>query len=154
VSRRKRTRRDEGVASLSITSMMDMMTIILIFLLRSFSTDEIAITPSAELRLPVSTATLRPTVQVLVAVSSGGIAVDGLRVADAQPAADLRIPTLVDALKDKARRAVPGDAEPEVEGLLLIECDRAIRFDVLRRVLYSAGEAGFPRYKLVVAHGR
>lgn len=154
MSRRRRARRVVETASLSITSMMDMMTIILIFLLRSFSTDEIAITPSAELRLPVSTATTRPTVHVLVAVSSAGIAVDGLRVADAQPGAELGIPELIDALKDKARRAVPGEADAPVEGLLLVECDRATRFEVLRRVLYSAGEAGFPRYKLVVAHGR
>jgi biopolymer transport protein ExbD len=154
VSRRRRARRDEATATLSITSMMDMMTIILIFLLRSFSTDEIAITPSADLHLPLSNATIRPTVQVVVAISPAGIQVDGLRIADAAAAPDLRIPELITALKDKTARAAPAAAPgAEVEGSLLVECDRAMKFDVLRRVLYSAGEAGFPRYKLVVAHG-
>jgi biopolymer transport protein ExbD len=154
MSRRRRVRRNEAPATLSITSMMDMMTIILIFLLRSFSTDEIAITPSADLHLPVSTATVRPTVEVLVAISPVGIKVDGLRVADAVVGADLRIPELISALRDKATRAGAGSPPgTEVEGSLLVECDRAMKFDVVRRVLYSAGEAGFPQYKLVVAHG-
>jgi biopolymer transport protein ExbD len=153
-ARRHRRRRSEGPATLSITSMMDMMTIILIFLLRSFSTDDLVIAPSSDLRLPLSTATERPTVHAVVSVSASGIKLDGEPIADTGSAAAasgpaaLRIPALINALREKAQR---GSVDSKVDGEVLIACDRDTRFEVLRRVLYSAGEAGFPRYRFAVA---
>ncbi len=41
-------------AKLQITSLMDIMTTILVFLLKSYSTDDIPTAPSADLRLPTS----------------------------------------------------------------------------------------------------
>jgi len=45
---------------LSITSLMDMMTIILVFLLKSYSVEDIQVKPSADLRLPASSAKRHP----------------------------------------------------------------------------------------------
>ena len=50
----KKARRDQEPGSLSITSMMDMMTIILVFLLKSYSTTDITVKPDANLMLPAS----------------------------------------------------------------------------------------------------
>ena len=41
-----------NVAQLNITSMMDMMTIILVFLLKSFGENAITVKPSDKMRLP------------------------------------------------------------------------------------------------------
>ena len=47
-------------AKLNITSLMDIMTIILVFLLKSYSTEDIQIAPSDDLRLPSSSAQKPP----------------------------------------------------------------------------------------------
>ncbi|NDG85844.1 MAG: hypothetical protein EBX52_12520, partial [Proteobacteria bacterium] len=44
---------ESGLLPLQITSMADVFTILLVFLLKGVSTDAITITPSASLRLPV-----------------------------------------------------------------------------------------------------
>ena len=51
----KQARRPTNDGGLNITSMMDMMTIILVFLLKSYSTQDISVAPSEDLELPVST---------------------------------------------------------------------------------------------------
>jgi biopolymer transport protein ExbD len=53
---KKVSRRNDGVGGLNITSMMDMMTIILVFLLKSYSTDDPGVAPSDDLAIPISTA--------------------------------------------------------------------------------------------------
>lgn len=62
---------------LNITSMMDMMTIILVFLLKSYSTDDISIAASEDLRLPISTSEKPPKLAVNVVVSRVDVVVDG-----------------------------------------------------------------------------
>ena len=56
----KKARRSKPDAGLNITSMMDMMTIILVFLLKSYSTQDISVAPSEDLELPVSTVKKAP----------------------------------------------------------------------------------------------
>ena len=46
-NRRRKLRRQSDDAGLNITSMMDMMTIILVFLLKSYSTDDVSVAPHA-----------------------------------------------------------------------------------------------------------
>ena len=50
----KKARRREAEDGLNITSKMDMMTIILVFLLKSYLTQDISIALSEDLELPVS----------------------------------------------------------------------------------------------------
>ena len=60
----KKARRPGAGAELNITSMMDMMTIILVFLLKSYSTQDISVAPSEDLELPVSTVKKNPEMAV------------------------------------------------------------------------------------------
>jgi biopolymer transport protein ExbD len=52
----KKARRQEVDTSLNINSMMDMMTIILVFLLKSYSASDVSVAPSDDLTLPFSLA--------------------------------------------------------------------------------------------------
>ena len=54
-------RRPEINDSLQITSMMDAFTIILVFLLKSYSTEAIAVQPSEQLQLPFAAAAVAPS---------------------------------------------------------------------------------------------
>ena len=56
-------KRDEVDGELNITSMMDMMTIILVFLLKSFGENAITVKPSDKMRLPFSNAEIQPHVR-------------------------------------------------------------------------------------------
>jgi biopolymer transport protein ExbD len=76
----KQARRPTNDGGLNITSMMDMMTIILVFLLKSYSTQDISVAPSEDLELPVSTVKKAPEVAVNVVVSKKNVVVDGVPV--------------------------------------------------------------------------
>ena len=76
----KKARRAGAGAELNITSMMDMMTIILVFLLKSYSTQDISVAPSEDLELPVSTVKKNPEMAVNLVVSKKNIVVDGVPV--------------------------------------------------------------------------
>ena len=77
---KKAIRRGGGSEGLNITSMMDIMTIILIFLLKSYSTEDISVAPSADLEVPISSAQKAPKLAVQVVVSKSQILVDGTLV--------------------------------------------------------------------------
>jgi biopolymer transport protein ExbD len=71
----KKAKRRETDGELNITSMMDMMTIILCFLLKSMSATEITVTPSDNLKLPISSSLQDPAIAVSVVVAKDRILV-------------------------------------------------------------------------------
>ena len=67
--------------TLNMNSMMDMMTIILLFLLKSYSTEGALVTPSEQLRLPQSVQGEKPKKELSVSVASELILVNNVVVA-------------------------------------------------------------------------
>jgi hypothetical protein len=156
--------------------MMDMLTIVLVFLLKHFGVDEVAVMPAADLQVPSSTTEQPTRLAVHVAVSMDRVIVDGVPVvalgtragpdgrmvpAVAEASSDGRvIPPLHDVLERKRSDAEAlaaalsgGSALPEsarFEGRILVQADRRLPFDVVRRVLYTAGVAGFDDFEFVV----
>ncbi len=65
---------------LNMNSMMDMMTIILLFLLKSFSTDGALVAPSENLTLPTSFRVEKPKKELNVAISNDAIIVNDIPV--------------------------------------------------------------------------
>ena len=77
---KKNLKEEEG--SLNMNSMMDMMTIILLFLLKSFSTEGALITPSEQLRLPVSQQGEKPKKELTVSIAKNSLMVNDAVVMD------------------------------------------------------------------------
>ena len=169
----KKARRSKQKSDLNITSMMDMMTIILVFLLKSYSTQDISVAPSEDLELPVSTVDKAPEMAVNLVVTKSRIVVDGVQVLSLTTAPDPDNPgqervivpedekrgqlinTLHEALLDKAESAKnlgtqSGSDEHAFKGRLLIQCDKKLPFSILREVMYTAGQAQFSEFKFVV----
>ena len=169
----KQARRPTNDGGLNITSMMDMMTIILVFLLKSYSTTEVSVTPSGEMELPTSTAQQNPEMAVQLLVSKTQILVDGAPVLNLTTMPDEQNPgqTLVvvpedekkgqmitdlyDVLLDKAEQAkalgeASGSDEHAFKGRILLQCDKTLPFSVIREVMYTAGQAQFSEFKFVV----
>lgn len=171
---KKSSRRGEGDAGLSITSMMDMMTIILVFLLKSYSTEDISVAASDDLQIPVSTAEKAPKLAVNVVVSRKDIVVDGEWVIDlaqdvdetgesviAVPDEEKRgqlISKLYDRLLEKAETAKDlggrtGSNDFDFKGEVLLQCDKRLPFSVIREVMFTAGQAQFGNFRFVVIKG-
>lgn len=170
---KKAKRRVTTSDELNITSMMDMFTIILVFLLKSYSSEDVSVAASADMELPVSSALQAPKLAVNVVVTKTKILVDGAevlglgRIADEQnpgnqliavPAEEKKgqmITRLFDRLQEKAATAksiaeASGREELAFEGEILIQCDKTLPFAVVREVMYTAGQAQFSKFRFVV----
>src|SRR5688572_471935 len=77
LARKKRKEREAAgeIKELNITAMMDMMTILLVFLLKSFASSSAAITASEDVRPPVSSTRATPKDTVAVTVTPKNILV-------------------------------------------------------------------------------
>lgn len=170
---RRATRRRTGTDDLNITSMMDMFTIVLVFLLKSFSTEDITVTPSSDLQLPSSTTTTPPRLAVNVVVTKTQILVDGVTLLSLTTAADPTnpqvplvgvpaaekqgplIPRLQERLQQKADAAkaiatASGRSDHEFRGEVLLQCDKSLPFSLVSEVMYTAGQAQFADFRFVV----
>lgn len=169
----KATRRVSTDDELNITSMMDMFTIILVFLLKSYSTEDISVAASGDLQLPVSYSKKAPELAVNLVVSKTQVVVDGVPVMDltrvpdeTNPGQELiavpedekngqMINKLFERLLEKAEQAkalaeASGNTEHEFKGQILLQCDKTLPFAVIREVMYTAGQAQFGEFRFVV----
>jgi len=172
---KKKSRRQNNDAGLTITSMMDMMTIILVFLLKSYQTDDVSVAASDDLQIPVSSAELSPKLAVNVVVSRKDLVVDGdyvlaiersiseetgeevLSIPDDEKRGQ-EITKLIDILQEKAEIAkeIGSRAESEelgFKGEILLQVDKRIPFSVVREIMYTAGQAQFGNFRFVVIKG-
>lgn len=161
LARKKRKEREaEGeIKELNITAMMDMMTIILVFLIKSYAASSVTMTSSEDVRPPISTTRLTPKDTVAVTITPKHILVgDKVRatlVNGQLNPADLagRLITPVDAALKKeveklkvieSRGGLPFSRELSVIG------DKRIPYDLLMSVLYTAGQNELENYRFIV----
>lgn len=149
----KRMRRKKRPSQkLNITSMMDMFTIILVFLLKSYSAEGQLVTPAAGLEIPVSKTDIsakRPPVEIKV--SQDEIAVGDKVVAQVKEEINRKemvIQPLVEILK-KEKEAAMKTAE-DFKGELMIQGDKNMSYKLLTKVMYSCGQAGYAKQNFVV----
>ena len=162
LARKKRKERDAAgeIRELNIIAMMDMMTIILVFLLKSYAASAISLTQSEDIKPPISSTRAVPKDTVAVTITPKDILVGDRVVVQLQngqiPARQLSgrlvIPLdqalrrEVDKLKSIAARnpTAPFSHELSVIG------DRRIPYDLLLTVLYTAGQNELENYRFVV----
>jgi len=155
------------VKDLNITPMMDMMTIILVFLLKTFSGSTSTITFDQNLKVPQSTTQLKPKEAVTVTVTKKVILVEGDGVAPitggrVDPAVKrdgengYYITPLVDILEKHARKEkkVAELTGNPWEAQLMLVADQTTPYRLLTEVLYSCGQAGYGNYRLLVLKSR
>jgi biopolymer transport protein ExbD len=178
---KKSQRRGAGAdEDLNINSMMDIMVIILVFLLKSYSTEDISVQASEFLELPTSTSQKSAEMAVNVIVSRKWITVDGQPIAD-ETGQPLELETVDDpenpgetimkipeqylrgqligllhtVLQEKAKAGqamgeLTGRDELGFQGRVLLQADHRLPFEVVRQVMYTAGQAQFGEFRFVV----
>ena len=163
LARKKRKDREaeNEIGELNLTAMMDMMTIILVFLLKSFSATTVSMSASQDLKPPVSTTRQTPRDTVAVTVTPTAILVGDksvVRLENGQIPADklngqrLVLP-LSEALKkevDKLKWIADKNPDAPFNGELSVIGDQRIPYDLLLTVLYTAGQNELQNYRFVV----
>ena len=159
-------REAEGeIRELNIVAMMDMMTIILVFLLKSYQASAINVNMGADLTIPQSTTQLHPQENISVTVSLREVAVNDRKVADVQggliPAAAKEggradaffVGAVFEALKkevEKQKTIAKWNKNAPFTGRVNVVADRKIPYRTLMEVLYTAGQAELGEYKFMV----
>lgn len=166
--RKKLTRRmpePDEVSYLNITAMMDMMTILLVFFLKNFATTSTNVNLTPDLALPSSTSQIEPHQAVAMTVTAKGIIVENDEVAsikrgrvDASIKRDgengFFISPLFEMLDKHQRRLkkleeLSGGAQP-FRGEIIVIADKRSPYRLISEVIYTAGQAGFNKYRLLV----
>ena len=161
-ARKKRIEREaEGeIRELNITAMMDMMTIILVFLIKSYSASSITLTASEDVRPPGSSTRFTPKDTVAVTITPKAILVGDKRKVQldrsAVSPADLQgslIVPLDAALKkevEKLKYIAARNPKAPFNGEVSIIGDKRIPYSLLSSVLYTAGQNELSNFRMVV----
>lgn len=158
--RRRKASESQSTFALNITSMTDMFTIMLVFLLQSYSTSEVVIAPEKDVSLPISNVQTNPIPAVKVSMSRHELKV-GDRTIASLTEGDFKAD---DIEKTDANFIKPLFAELEKigkesqkpedkEGRVLLMADSSLNYNVLRKVMYTASMAGFPKLKMATVVG-
>src|SRR6516165_1146779 len=169
-----RNRLEPEVNFLNITAMMDMMTIILVFLLKSLSTSTASLPQSQDLQLPKSVLTTEPDSEpegLAVIVSKSQIIAGETVVCPVPPDAaqygteakykrgsrnDYFIVPLGSSLQawrdsDKRIRMATG-RDPSYSDAILI-ADAQTPYRLLTEVMYTLGQTEFSKFHMMVMQG-
>jgi biopolymer transport protein ExbD len=173
----RKNAREPEIDFLNITAMLDLMTIILVFLLKSMSASSASIPQSKDLSLPSSIITTEPAQEgVVIIVSKSQVLVGD----DPNPIVllpgpeqlaqsgvdtkykrsgpnDMYIVPLANALahareNDKLIRAAKGLDTSSSEAVIV--ADGTMPYRLLLEVLYTAGQSEFGKYHLMVRSGK
>jgi len=148
----------------TITSLMDALTIILCFLLKSVGAEPMNISQSDDLRLPKSTTQLNPEADAIpVTVTAKAILVGDKHVVDVKSGgvdksrkkggeSSFLITPLFDGLTEEAnhQKQIAKLSGSEFEGMAAIVADVNTPYRLLLEVMYTAGQAEFGKFKFAV----
>lgn len=138
---------------LQLTSMMDMFTIILIFLLFSFSNNPEQMSLDGQMKLPESTSKLDYKDSIRLVLTKDELKLDGKVVATIKGDEVIGLDKLYAALKNY--RDVADSLKQDVKIVerkehILFLCDKDHSFKVVNTIIKTAGKAGYPNFQFGV----
>lgn len=156
----KLKRRKEEVMNLNLTSMMDMFTIILVFLIFSFSSQDQNLKLDPDLSLPESTAAIEFKWAINVNLTPTELKVEGNTIAkvkngkfagvkvDKDKKRVIPLYNLLKKYKDiESREKVNPTGD---ETVISFQADKNQPFEVVDLVMKTAAQAGYPNFRFVV----
>ena len=139
-------------ADLNVVPMVDMMTMLVIFLLAQFSATGEVLYMQKDIKLPEAQHGQTIEVAPVVAISAEQVVVTGQKVADVRDLegdqALYTIQPLEERLRDEKKRwdfihQNDPDRDKNWKGDVNIQADVKVPFRVLKRVMFSAAQAGY-----------
>lgn len=160
--RNRGKRRKKTVFDIDITSLLDILVILLVFLLQSYNSSGIVLNVPTGVELPLSESISLNTSGVMVQVSPTIIWVDDKEVFnsavnDKRRAYDQSgrrlVPLFNELVKKRESIQQLEKSAPQAakfSGVVNLIVDKSIRYSELKSILYTSAEAGFRQYKFVV----
>lgn len=156
--RKRRHGSGELVAGLNLTAMMDVLTILLVYLIKVYAEAPESITLNDDLRPPLSSAPANIVPSVNILISEKAVLVDSkpvLEVSKGQVVAKengAAYAPLSAALTKRVEtiKAIAARGGSSFDGNLMIVADEDTPYDIISNVLNQAGRAEFTNFRLVV----
>ena len=157
----KRKKAKKGPIDVDITSLLDILVILLVFLLKSYNTSGVIMTIPQGIELPQSESQTANNAGVQIQVSKDKIYVDNVAVLDTEnlpkvvyDQAGRRIVPLFDELVKKKEEikklAKLAPQAQDFSGIANLIVDKSLKYSYLKKVMYTSAEAGFKEFKFVV----
>jgi biopolymer transport protein ExbD len=150
---KRMTRNKVQIGKMNLTSLMDVFTILVFFLLVNSGTPEVLETPK-QMVLPESVVEAKPRETVVIFIGEEEVVVQGEPVATVAAIADMgngQIGPIIDRLA-LLENSIIGSSTQHVAGSqeITILADRSIPFDVIRKVMSTCTSQGYSRISLAV----
>ena len=138
-------------AELNVVPMVDMMTMLVIFLLQQFSSTGEVLYMQKDIKLPDARHGQQIEVAPVIAISAEQVVVSGQKVAvvgEVERDPSQIITLLVEKLRDEKKKwdfihQNDADREKAWKGDVNVQADVKVPFRIVRRVMASAAEAGY-----------
>jgi biopolymer transport protein ExbD len=146
-------RNHKRTAGLMLTSLMDVFTILVFFLLSNSSASEAVKAPD-QIKLPTSTVEAKPRETVVIMVTPDEVLVQGQIVmatsALQDPTLD-RVPAIMSRLAKLQSNLIGINSRTEVDSTeVTILADKTIPFSALKKIMSSCTLAGYGKISLAV----
>lgn len=143
---------------LNLTSMIDVFVLLVIFLIQQFSADGDLLFMTDKIKMPEAANFEQIERAPVVQVSLEDISLEGARiseVSDIERDEYWNIPALEEKLRDqkKAYEVIRAGDAADFKGDINIQADRKVPFKIIKRVMYSANQAGYFNINFAVMAG-
>jgi len=142
---------------LMITSMMDMFTIILIFLLFQFSEKPETIHMMEEIELPTSSAKMDHTETIQLVLTQNSLQINDDLVAQVKKGnvvgldpQNPKASVLYQRLQEQFAQTVKNSDEKQPKEHILLLCDKRHSFKTINKIVKIAALAGYPNFQFAV----
>jgi biopolymer transport protein ExbD len=155
-------RKKNSIFEIDITSLLDILTILLVFLLQSYNSSGVIINVPKGIELPRSASESINNFGVNVQVSKTQIWVDDEEVLNAESSDQGQvfdeggrriIPLYNELVKIKETIKQSEKLSPQAKkfsGIANLVVDKSLKYSYLKRVMYTCAAAGFKEFKFVV----
>lgn len=158
---KKMKSRNALAAGLSLTSMLDILMALLFYLLQNFSAVKTDFSVGKDLTLPASSAMQTPVPALQLVVTRQAILLDNKEIVRFENGDIKKSDLLGDGVtirelaiqlkKQKERSQIQGAGDPEAwVGNIVMQADKDLPFNLLKKVIYTAGITDFVMFKLAV----
>ena len=146
-------RNRKKMTGLNLTSLMDVFTILVFFLLFNSASGEVLEAPR-EIKLPDSVVELKPRETIVIMVSPEMVLVQGKLVASTPGVLNSKqeiIPEITEQLKYIERNLIGTNDKSILEGKeVTLLADKSIPFRVLKKIMTTCTSAGYGKISLAV----
>ncbi len=138
---------DDDLARPQLTSLVDVLTVLLIFLIRTFSAEGSPVNPVSSIALPVSVNKEAAKLMTSIEITPKKLQINGKPVTSVAKIAEsdsLFIPELYDCLMKNQTITKKED--------VMIQSDKSVEFAIIKKVMFTSSKAGAVNFTILAVN--